>query len=130
MGKEMNSFTRKILAPFDPQRPDKILQGILYPSVNSETITKFQHANTGKEWDVGMVVFLGREIMKEDIFAKIIDSGQKVSSVNLLLTCLDTYIKQLQVFRIGDIVGVESTANGFELVKRERPRILKSKLPS
>jgi len=120
--------TKKILAPFDLEKPDKKISGFLYPNIDSEQVTSFLEISKGKEWQTGMVVFTGKEITKNDVFAKIIDSGKKVKSVNDLLNNLEDYLSQIGAFKIGDIIGVKPIKNGFELVKLKKPQKPRRKL--
>jgi hypothetical protein len=125
----MRISTRKMLAPFDPEQPDKVIKGFLYPNIDSESTGSFEQIGTGKKWSAGIVVLVGREITKEDIFAKIVDSGRQASVINVLLESLDVYLQQINEHRIGDIVGLRSSTNGFELIKLEKPPRSISKLP-
>ena len=113
--------TKKILAPIDLEKPNKKISGFLYPNIDEEQVSFFE-INKGKEWQAGLVVFVGQEITKNDLFAKIVDSGKKIRSVDELLMNLDDYLKQIRLFKIGDIIGVKPRGNGFELVKLKRPK--------
>lgn len=122
-------LTRKTLVPFDLINPDRSISGFLYPNVEKNPISSFLEIKTGKEWAAGMVVLVGREISKEDIFAKIVDSGKEVFSVRGLLSSLDDYLHQVATFKIGDVLGVKSSSDGFELIKLDRPARPHSRLP-
>jgi fructose-1-phosphate kinase PfkB-like protein len=117
--------TKKILVPFDLKKPDKTQIGFLYPHIDSEQTSSFLEISKDKEWEVGMVVFVGKEITKNDVFAKIVDSGKKINSVKDLLENLEIYLNQITSFKIGDIVGIKSDENGFELIKIKKPKRLK-----
>jgi hypothetical protein len=120
--------TKKILAPFDLEKSDKKITGYLYPNFDVEQINSFLEISKSKEWKTGMVVFTGKEITKNDLFAKIVDSGKKVKSVNDLLKNLESYLNQIRSFKIGDIIGIKPIEDGFELVKLKRPQKIKRKL--
>jgi hypothetical protein len=115
--------TKKILAPIDLGDPNKILSGYLYPNIDLENITSFLDITKNKEWEVGMVVFLGKSINKNDLFSKIIDTGKHVPSVSRLIDSIENYFQQLSKFKIGDFVGIKPTEEGFELIKLEKPRV-------
>ena len=121
--------TRKTLVPFDINNPEKNIAGFLYPNIEIEPISSFRDIKSGREWSAGIVVFVGREISKDDIFASIVDSGTKIRSVPTLLSCLDEYVHQTAQFKIVDVIGIKSSADGFQLVKLEKPRRAPSKLP-
>ena len=113
--------TKKTLVPIDLQRPDKKIKGFLYPNIDLGIINSFIEINKGKEWEAGMVVYTGKEVTKNDIFAKIVDSGKKIESVNYLLNSLEEYLNQVSLFKIGDIVILKPTENGFKLEKIQKP---------
>ncbi|MEZ5427523.1 MAG: hypothetical protein R2747_14720 [Pyrinomonadaceae bacterium] len=76
-----------------------------------------------------MVVFVGTEISENDVFAKILDSGQKIKSVELLLRNLEDYLHQTNNFKLGDMIGVKPSTDGFELIKLDKSDRGKNKLP-
>ena len=112
--------TKKLISPIDLEQPNKIIKGFLYPNFDSEKINSFIELNKEKEWKTGIVVFTGKDINKSDLFAKIVDSGKKIKSVNDLLNNLENYLIQIKSFKIGDVVGVKETKEGFEIFKIEK----------
>lgn len=118
-----------MLAPFDLEKPDKNIRGFLYPNLDADQVNSFLEISKGKEWFAGMVVYTGIEITKHDVFAKIVDSGKKIKSVNDLLVNLEEYLNQITLFKIGDIVGIKPAGNGFELIKLKKPQRARRKLP-
>lgn len=121
--------TKKILVPFDLQNPDKKINGFLYPNINLEQIDTFHEINKGKEWKTGMIVLVNQPITTNDVFAKIVDSGKKINSVNDLLNHIENYLEQVSKFKIGDIIGIEPLNNSFKLIKMEKPPRRVAKLP-
>jgi hypothetical protein len=113
---------KKLISPIDLEQPSKIIKGFLYPNFDSEKINSFIELNKEKEWKTGIVVFTGKDINKSDLFAKIVDSGKKIKSVNDLLNNLENYLIQIKSFKIGDVVGVKETKEGFEIFKIEKNR--------
>lgn len=68
----------------------------------------------------GMMVYTGREVTVNDVFAKLVNSGRKIDNVSQTLNCLEAYITMLQEFKIGNILAVEQrsdSACGFKLIK-------------
>ena len=112
--------TKKILVPYDLNNPKRDYNGYLYPNINSLEINSFVEVEKNKEWKVGRVVYVGKTITKNDVFAKIVDSGNRIESVNSLLQLLDEYLNQISLFKIGDIVGIRYTNNSFELFDYKR----------
>jgi hypothetical protein len=80
----------------------------------------------------GCMVFLGKEITEKDIFAKLVDTGRKIESVDKTLKTIASYIQQLESFKIGNVVGITSKSGepGFELFKvSEMPQSRAKQLP-
>ena len=121
--------TKKILVPFDYNNPDKNISGFLYPNIDEEQINSFLEVYKGKKWKTGMVVYVGREVSKNDVFAKIIDSRKKIKSVSNTLDIIQKYLNQVRQCKIGDIVEIKSSEDSFELIKLEKPKRPKNKLP-
>jgi hypothetical protein len=121
--------TKRLLSPFDLNRPENIIKGFLYPNVEANQIDSFLEIKTEKEWRVGMVVYIGMEISENDVFAEIVDSGKKIESVEHLLHNIEEYLRQVNKFKIGDIIGIKPMKESFELIKLEKPPRPKSKLP-
>lgn len=84
---KIEDFTRakKILAPVDLRDPKRKIKGFLYPNLDVSSINSFIDTKKKSKWDVGMIVFVGIDITKNDLLAKIIDSGKKIESVAKML---------------------------------------------
>ena len=121
--------TKKLIVPFDLDNPNKRYKGFLYPNILEKETTSFLQIDKDKKWKTGMVVFIGKEVTKNDLFAKIIDSGKKIESVSNLLDTLDNFLGQINNFKIGNIVGIKDSFDGFELTKLKKPPRINTKLP-
>jgi len=70
--------------------------------------------------DLGLVVYAGKEVTVNDLFAKLVDSGRKIESVDQTVKMLSAYIAMLQGYKIGNVMSVETDAaepSAFRLVK-------------
>ena len=74
----------------------KINKGFLYPDVDAEDMGSFLEIAAGKQWEVGMVVLVGRKLLKNDVFAKIVGSGKKTKSVEVLLNSIEDYLRHVR----------------------------------
>ncbi len=64
----------------------------------------------------GLLVFLGRAITENDLFAKLVDSRALIDDVPGTLNLLANYLELLQAFKIGNVVRIEgSDAANFHL---------------
>ncbi|NMH87387.1 hypothetical protein [Flavivirga algicola] len=82
--------TKKMLVPIDLENPKKDENDFLYP-ILIENEFVFKGIKYGKIWKHGIVSFIGKEISKNDVLARIVDSGNKIDNVEELISCLDDY---------------------------------------
>ena len=123
--------TKKLLVAFDPQKPDHRSSDFLVVVLEG-TEAMFVGVKSKKTITSGLLVYLGTEVKVNDLFAKLVDTGLKIHSVERTVRTLEHYIEKLQDFRIGNLLSVESdTINGFKLVKLADapPNASTSKLP-
>ena len=97
--------TKKLLVMFDPATPDAQSSDFLIPW-SREGQAVFLRLKSGREHKNGMMVFVGRLISEKDLFAKLVDSGAFVSSVEETLDNLRNYIDQLQALKVGNVVRI------------------------
>ena len=93
-------MSKKVLVRFDVSRPEKQSSDFLAVYRDGGT-KKLRSLKNGKESEYGITVFTGRSVGSNDLFAKIVDSGQKVASVDLLLEDLQSYIDSVKGFKVG-----------------------------
>ncbi len=123
--------TKKLLVAFDPKKPDHRPSDFLVVVLEGAE-AKLIGIKSKKPVASGLMVYLGKEIKVNDLFAKLVDTGRRIESVEQTLRTLEHYIGKLQEFRIGNLLGVESDpVNGFKLVKLADapPSTSTSKLP-
>jgi hypothetical protein len=93
----------------------------------------FQGLMSGTSFPYGAVSYLGKDIIVNDVFAKLVDSGRKIENVAQTLKTLEAYLRMLQDFKIGNILTVEACAEedcGFRLKKlAETPPVKRVNLP-
>jgi len=93
-----------MLVTFDPAHPDSQLSDFLAPQWNKDGRPFFYGLKSGKEREYGMVVYTGREVSPNDLFAKLVDSGRSVLAVEKLLAELESYLNMIRTFRVGTVV--------------------------
>ena len=70
---------------------------------------------TPRGWNtasLGMMVYIGRSITENDLFAKLVDSRTVIANVNETLALLQSYLDKLQALKIGNVVRIRSTDQG------------------
>ncbi len=113
--------TKKLLVAFDPTKPEAQSSDFMIPW-NREGRPVFLGLKSSKDFTYGMMVFVGRAVSENDLFAKLVDSGAFIENVEETLACLRSYVTQLQSFKIGNVVRIipadtgSSNVFGLELV--------------
>lgn len=123
--------TRKLLVAYDESRPDAG-KGDFLAVVLEGNAPVFLGLRSKRTHKLGRMVFLGRDITDKDVFAKLVDAGRKIPSVDQTLRTLAAYVQQVGNFKIGNILTVvaKSGEPGFELVLvSEMPKTEVVKLP-
>lgn len=112
--------TKRLLVAFDPSRPNAPSSDFLIPW-NREGKLVLLGLNSGLIRSIGLVIFVGRPVSENDIFAKLVDAGTFIGDVEGTLTGIRNYIDLLGTLKIGNVVRLvpSSTDSGgyeFELV--------------
>jgi hypothetical protein len=115
----MSATSRKLLVAFDPSHPEGSTSDFLVPVVDEGTPRLFG-TRSRKTATLGMMVYIGRDVTKNDVFARLVDSGRRIDSVSKTIESIETYLRLLQAFKIGDVLSLEVSAespDGFRLVR-------------
>jgi hypothetical protein len=123
--------TKKLLVRFNPKAPDKASSDFVVPVQDGEE-SVFFGLKSRRASKTGVMVYVGREVSVNDLFARLVDSGRRIENVHKTLDVLQDYIQMLQHFRIGNVITIEvDTVSGFRLQKLHDipPRNYKKRLP-
>ncbi len=119
LGSEAVMKTKKILVAFDPARPQSRSSDFVVPVAVLGGV-QLVGVQSGKPAAQGVMVFLGREVTVNDIFARLVDSGRRIESVEVAVKLLGDYLTMLQEHKIGNVIALEPAegeAAGFRLTK-------------
>jgi len=72
----------------------------------------FIGVKSGKSYPYGAVSYLGKEIGVQDIIDKLKSNRVQVSAPDSLASLLESYLKTLATFKIGNILAVEGIGGG------------------
>jgi len=97
--------TKKLLVPFDAARPRSNAEGYLIPSIVDGQYVLVE-LTKGRPHAYGLTVYVGRAVTENDLFARMVDSGAKISSVDETLSRLRRYVEKVQSLHIGNVVRV------------------------
>jgi hypothetical protein len=79
--------TKKLLVAFDPKKPDQRSSDFLVVVLEG-TEPKLVGLKSKKTAVSGLMVYLGKEIKANDLFAKLVDTGRRIESVEQTLRTL------------------------------------------
>ncbi len=117
-----DNMSKKLLVRFDPNRPEKQSSDFLAPISDGNRTVTLASLKNSKVSEYGLVVFTGRAVTSNDVFAKLVDSGKKIDSVDETLADFEAYVEQLRSFNIGNVLELktnDSLPRGFELKKTD-----------
>jgi hypothetical protein len=123
--------SKKMLVAFDPEKSDKASSDFLVPVMEDGKLVFFG-TRSRRAVAKGMVVFVGREITVNDVFARLVDSGRKIPVVTEALNVISNYLSQIGDLKIGQVVQISGNASQssftLEPAKVEKP-VSKRSLP-
>jgi hypothetical protein len=116
MGIERSITSKKLLVALDPNSPDRPSSDFLIP-ITSDGVPFLFGLRSKCAILFGLVVFTGKSVSVNDLFAKLVDSGRTISSVEAALDTLAAYLAKLGNLKIGQIVEIAVSTNegGFDL---------------
>lgn len=94
----------------------------------------FLGLTSGKQQKYGLVVMTGRDLSKDDLMGKLIQSGRKIIDVTYTLELLNHYLILLKEFKIGNVIEVKYNSSlpygfGLYLVSKSLPNKSPKRIP-
>ncbi|MEK7674629.1 MAG: hypothetical protein AAB676_02180 [Verrucomicrobiota bacterium] len=121
--------TKKLLVAFDPSKPRIGSGDFLVPVWENDT-PFFLGTKSKKLYQFGRVVFIGKEINENDLFARLVETGKRIQSVEKTLKDISDYLAAIPVHRIGDILQIDRQNDRLILVKTDlKPATGQAPLP-
>jgi hypothetical protein len=114
----MAKQTKKLLVAFDPAKQQKKSGEFLIPSL-AHGRDVFYGLKSGREYPYGLMVFVGRLVSENDLFARLVDSGARVENVERTLKMLELYVEKLQAFVIGNVVKLNRATDEDACIEME-----------
>lgn len=113
-----------MLVAFDPAKPEKASSDFLVPVLDNGEFVFFG-TRSKRNVALGRVVFVGREVTVNDVFARLVDRERKIPSVAETLEIVSNYLRQVGELKISQVVKISGDASrgGFSLqaVKVAKP---------
>ena len=117
MATSQHDTTKKLLVAFDPSRADIATSDFVVPILGPEGV-EFFGLRSRKAAKLGRMVYVGREVTVNDLFAKLVDTGRKIPDVEQTLDMLTALVSRLAEYKIGNVLSIESATDepgGFRL---------------
>lgn len=105
--------SKKVLVAFDPDNSNAQSSDFLVPVQLEGGNMALLGCRSGKLWKYGMVVLTSRAVNKNDIFARLVEAGHKVQSVDACLSRLELFVEKLRGTKIGNIIKI--SANNYDI---------------
>ena len=84
-----------MLVKYDPANPEKSSSEFLFPNRNSGTIALCSIKNNAPS-EFGLVVYTGRDLSSADLFARIIETGHVIKSVEQMMCDLKIFLIEIK----------------------------------
>ena len=89
------------------------------PSLSTRDRNAFIGLKSGRERDFGVISFIGRKIDADDVISKLKKESKNIDSSRRII---NEYIKQLQTFKIGNVISIQYNDDGTFILKKEANR--------
>lgn len=116
---EAKPTAKKLLTSFDPSNPEGRGGGFVVPVVENGRVYFFD-LKSRRVVEYAMMVFVGRQISANDLFAKLVDTGRQIPNVEETMAVLSRYVLELSSYKVGNVVSIKVSESGngaFQLVK-------------
>jgi|GEM_PF-5560251 len=107
--------TRKLPVGHDPKKPSRKLGHMVPKFVLGIDGAGFVAVDSGKESEIGRVVYLGVDVSSADILAKVKKKGPVVLTDAEVIRRLDRFLTLLQEFKIGHLVSADVVGGELRL---------------
>lgn len=125
-------MTKKLLVPYSTEKASSVGKSFVAP-VHTGDRGLFVSLASLKSIDFAAVVYVGRDVTPEDLFAKIVNAGLKIlPTVDVQMGMIKEYFDHLSQLKVGDVVRVGfDSGDRIELIKQSKPNSSRktSKLP-
>ena len=111
--------TKKLLVRFDASEKEPFSGDFLIPRVENGQVT-FRGIRSGERGQYGMVVYVGKDVSENDLFARLVDTGTLIPDVDETLALLASFVEAMKTVKIGNVVEAESDRDGVKLTVAAR----------
>ena len=118
------SQTKKLLVPFDPEKPEAPSSDFLIP-VRAEGRVALRGMASGNEQPYGLMVYLGRAITENDLLRRLVNSPVEIENMDEMLAALRSVRREVAVpayWKRGSPARTLRTASSSNSWHEFRPR--------
>jgi hypothetical protein len=94
--------TKELLVAFDSARASSAAGDFIVPVFDADAALLFG-LRSKKSSQLGVMVYLGKEVTVNDLFAKLVDTGRKIPAVDQAVNMLTDFMPQLEYHWIGNM---------------------------
>lgn len=122
--------TKKLLAAYDVSQPDAQPGELLVPWDDNGQLA-FIGMRSGKPYSHGVVVYVGREVSEQDVFARLVDAGRTFPDLDQAMAGIARYVSLVREEKIGTVLMLVDDGPGgnFRLSPVTVHKGPRSKLP-
>ena len=115
-------MTRKALVRFDPARPKAASFDFLALVAGEDGSFSLTSVKTGNAARFGLVVYTGRTVTAEFIYARLTKSGQERQPLDEARGLLERFVEDVSSFKIGNVVELASDGSNRLTLYAASPR--------
>lgn len=122
--------TKKLLAAYDVSQPDAQPGELLVPWVDNGQLA-LVGMRSGKAYSHGVVVYVGREVSEQDLFARLVDAGRIFPDLDQAMAGIARYVSLVRQEKIGTVLMLigDGPGDSFRLSPVTVDKAPRSKLP-
>lgn len=122
--------TKKLLAAYDLSQPDAQPGELLVPWVYNGQLA-LVGMRSGKAYSYGVVVYVGREVSEQDVFARLVDAGRIFPDLDQAMADIARYVSLVRQEKIGTVLMLvgDGPSDSFRLSPVTEDKPPRSKLP-
>ncbi|MEX1026385.1 MAG: hypothetical protein WD049_00025 [Candidatus Paceibacterota bacterium] len=118
----MTTTTKKMLVAVDMGRITMRKGDFVLPSQDESDAEVFTAIDGTGVATFACVSYTGRDLDANTLFARYVESGAKIANVENLVAELDDYLRQIKMFKVGNVVGIRSDGESRTLyLAQKRP---------
>jgi hypothetical protein len=97
----------------------------LLPQLSGVNPSGFLGIRTGRTYEQGYVVYMGRDITAEALWTEFIDYNDPPKDRDIAFDRLSAFVQALQQCKVGNLLSISYTPDGLPVIKVEQEFLLR-----